>query len=104
MANIFCALCGKSLPERELKYIVRINIISDYDDTAPHLEEEQTEEFYGLLDEPEGGDGHLMDDSAGQELSLYLCVHCKKKFARDCIDSDEEEVFMQKKDVGIVYH
>ena len=104
MAAIVCALCGKSLPERELKYIVRINIISDFDDSAPYFEDEHTEEFYGFFDEGEGVDHSSMDDSAGQELSLYLCVHCKKKFARDCIDSEDEGNFLPKKDLGIVYH
>ena len=104
MANIFCALCGKNLPERELKYIVRINIISDFDDSAPYLEDDHADEFYGFFEESDGVDNNLMDDSAGQELSLYLCVQCKKKFARDCIDSEEEKSSVQKKDVGIVYH
>lgn len=104
MANMFCALCGKTLSARELKYIVRINIISDFDDSSPHLEDEPSDEFYGFLEEDEGVENHLMDDSAPQELSLYLCVHCKKKFARDWIDSEEEESIIQKKDLGIVYH
>ena len=60
--------------------------------------------FYGFFEEGEGADNYSMDDSAGQELSLYLCAHCKKRFARDCIDSDEEGIYVPKKDVGIVYH
>jgi hypothetical protein len=104
MANMFCALCGKSLSTRELKYIVRINIISDFDNAMPNLEDETSDEFYGFFDEDEGVENHLMDDLASQELSLYLCVHCKKKFARDWIDSEEEGSFTQKKDLDIVYH
>jgi hypothetical protein len=104
MANIFCALCGKTLSSRELKYIVRINIISDFDNSMANLEDEPADGFYGFFEEDEGVENHLIDDSAGQELSLYLCVHCKKKFARDCVDSEEEESFIQKKDLDIVYH
>ena len=103
MAKNFCALCGKSLSSRELKYIVRINIISDFDSAMPDLDDGSSDEFFGFFEEEEGVENHLLDDSAGQELSLYLCVHCKKKFARDWIDS-EEESFIQKKDLGIVYH
>ena len=94
----------ETLSARELKYIVRINIISDFEDTSPNLEDESSDEFYGFLEEDEGFENHLMDDSAAQELSLYLCVHCKKKFARDWIDSEEEGNIIQKKDLGIVYH
>lgn len=104
MANMFCALCGKSLSARELRYIVRINIISDFEDAMPDLEDEPSEEFYGFFEEDEGVVNHLWEDSAGQELSLYLCVHCKKKFARDWIDSEEEGSIIAKKDLGIVYH
>lgn len=104
MANMFCALCGKSLSARELKYIVRINIISDFEDAMPDLDDEPSDEFYGFFEEDEGLENHLLEDSAGQELSLYLCVHCKKKFARDWIDSEEEGSIIQKKDLGIVYH
>lgn len=104
MANMFCALCGKSLSARELRYIVRINIISDFEDAMPDLEDEPSDEFYGFFEEDEGVVNHLWEDSAGQELSLYLCVHCKKKFARDWIDSEEEGSIIAKKDLGIVYH
>jgi hypothetical protein len=69
-----------------------------------NLEDEAADEFYGFFEEDDGTENHLMDDSAAQELSLYLCVHCKKKFARDWIDSEEEGSFIQKKDLGIVYH
>ena len=104
MANMFCALCGKSLSARELRYIVRINIISDFEDAMPDMEDEPSDEFYGFFEEDEGVVNHLWEDSAGQELSLYLCVHCKKKFARDWIDSEEEGSIIEKKDLGIVYH
>ena len=104
MANMFCALCGKSLSARELKYIVRINIMSDFEDAMPNLEDELSDEFYGFFEEDDSVENHLMEDSAAQELSLYLCVHCKKKFARDWIDSEEEGNIVQKKDLGIVYH
>ena len=47
---MFCALCGKSLSTRELKYIVRINIVSDFDNAMPNLEDETSDDFYGFFE------------------------------------------------------
>lgn len=102
MVDKFCALCGQSLPDRSLKYIVRIEIISDFDDMVSCPEDDPSEEAHAIFKEMDDMDGHELEDDGYQELSIYLCVHCKNRFARELVD--EEEDFIPKKNYGHVYH
>ena len=104
MAKTFCALCGKSLPKGKLKYIVHINIFSDFDDTTLYVNDDSSEELYELLEEGDSIGHTPTEDTVNQELSLYLCVECKQRFARDIVEGEEEDLNPHKKDMGIVYH
>ena len=102
MVDKFCALCGQSLPDRSLKYIVRIEIISDFDDMISCPEQDPSEEIHKILKETDDMDVHELEDDVYQELSVYLCIHCKKRFAKELVDREED--FTPKKDYGHVYH
>lgn len=104
MAHICCALCGKHLPRGGMKYIVRINIISDFDGCVICTDDNPTEEIQELLEEMESRGAGMLASEKNQELSLYLCVQCKKRFARDLARAEEEELYLPKKDVDTVYH
>ncbi len=102
MVDKFCALCGQSLPDGNLKYIVRIEIISDFDDIIPCSEQDPSEEIDKLLKEMDDVDVQELEDDVYQELSVYLCVHCKKRFAKELVDREED--FSSRKDDGHLYH
>jgi len=103
MTDKLCALCGQVLPDGSLKYIVHIEIVSDFDGFIPCSEGDPSEEIGELLNEMEDVDSQELEDDVYQELSAYLCMHCKKKFARELINSGEEG-FSCKKDFGHLYH
>ena len=102
MVDKFCALCGQPLPDGSLKYIVRIEIISDSDGIIPCFEEDPSEDIHRLLKEMDDIDTHELDEEVYQVLSVYLCVHCKKKFARELVDREGD--FTPDKDYGHLYH
>ncbi len=104
MAHTFCALCGKGLPKGKPKYIVHINIVSDLDEFPPYASSDTSKGSYDFLRDGDEMDGRLLEDTYSQELSLYLCVQCKKRFARDILESEEEDYHLQKKNIGRVYH
>ncbi len=103
MADTFCALCGQSFPEGDLKYIVRIKIMSDFDGVMPTSEEDPSDETQRLLKEMDDMDVQELEDDVYQELSVYMCVHCKKKFTRELIDGEDEELESEKKHENL-YH
>ena len=103
MTDTCCALCGKPLPKGSLKYIVRIQIISDFDGFIPYSEKDPSEEIQELLKEMENMDAQELEDDVYQELSVYLCVRCKKRFASELIDSEERDLSSDE-DIGHLYH
>ena len=104
MTDNCCALCGKDLPKGSLKYIVRINIMSDFDGCVACSDDNPSEEIQELLEDMDSiGEGMLEEDTC-QELSIYLCIQCKKRFARDLVSGEEEDFYSPKNDVGTVYH
>jgi hypothetical protein len=103
MADTFCALCGQSFPEGGLKYIVRIKIMSDFDGVIPPSEEDPSEETLRLLKEIDDLDVQELEDDVYQELSVYMCAHCKKKFTRELLDGEDEDLESEKKHDNL-YH
>ena len=45
----YCARCGKTLPEGSLKYMVHIQILSDFDGVVPYTEEDLSADIQSLL-------------------------------------------------------
>jgi len=103
MADAFCARCGQEIPEGSVKYIVHIKIISDFDGFIPYSEEDTSEEIQRLLREMEDMDVQEVEDDVYQELSVYLCIQCKKKFTRELITSEEDD-FSSNKNLRNVFH
>jgi hypothetical protein len=83
MAEKYCARCGKELPEGSLKYMVHVQILSDFDGVIPYSEEDLFEEIPTLLQHVEDMDAQELEDDVYQEISFILCEKCKKAFARD---------------------
>jgi len=104
MTDNCCALCGKDLPRGTLKYIVRINIMSDFGGCVACSDDNPSEEIQELLEEMDSMGAGILEDDTNQDLSIYLCIQCKKRFARDLASSEEDDFCVSKNDVGTVYH
>jgi hypothetical protein len=64
MVDTFCARCGQALPEGSIKYIVYIEITSEFDGFIPYSEKEPSEEIQRLLKEMEIMDVQELEDDA----------------------------------------
>jgi len=103
MSDALCALCGKRLSQRSLKYIVRIHIAVEYDGLQPGWDDHHGEAAPGIFEDGKALDAAAIDELVNEEVSVYLCVHCKKKFTRDLIEGEEEKA-SARRDLRIVYH
>ena len=102
MSDVICALCGKRLPQRSLKYIVRIHIATEYDGLQPGWDDDRPAGPQGLFKDTMDLDLAELEDLEGEEVSVYLCMQCKKRFTRDLIEGEEEKP--ASRDLRIVYH
>ena len=102
MTETFCAGCGRALTEGSLKYIVQIKIFSDFDGYIPYSED-SSGEMQRLLEEVEDMDAQELEDDVYQELSVCLCINCKKKFTKGLITGEEEDS-SSKKNLRHLYH
>ena len=66
MVDKFCALCGQSLPDGSLKYIVHIEIISDFDGILSSPEQDPSEEIHKLVKEMDDLGVHGLEDDVCQ--------------------------------------
>jgi len=102
MSDVLCALCGKRLPQRSLKYIVRIHIATEYDGFQPGWDDDRPAGPQGLFKETMDMDAAELEDLESEEVSVYLCMRCKKRFTKDLIEGEEEKP--SSRDLRIVYH
>lgn len=103
MSDMLCALCGKRLPQRSLKYIVHIHIAVEYDGLQQGWDDESAQGAPGIFKDEMGPDASELDELVNEAVSVYLCVHCKKKFTRDLIEGEEEKA-QARRELRIVYH
>jgi hypothetical protein len=102
MSDVLCALCGKRLAPRSLKYIVRIHIATEYDGFHPGWDDERPAGPQGVFKETMDREAAELEDLESEEVSVYLCMQCKKRFTRDLIEGEEEKP--SARDLRIVYH
>lgn len=103
MADKFCARCGQAIPEGNLKYIVHIRIMSDFDGFIPNSDKDHSEEIQKLLKEMEAMDIQELEDDVYQEFALYLCMRCKKRFTEELLNGGEEHSSPHKR-LGTMFH
>ncbi len=102
MSDVLCALCGKRLPQRSLKYIVRIHIATEYDGFQTGWDDDHPAGPQGLFKDAVDMEAAEQADLECEEVSVYLCMQCKKRFTKDLIEGEEEKP--SSRDLRIVYH
>ena len=103
MSDNYCARCGKSFVGGSLKYLVHIQILSDFDGVLPYTEDDLSEEIQAVLNTAESMDAQELEDDVYQELSFVLCEKCKKIFARDPLSGDKAVFSYNKKLENIIH-
>lgn len=78
-----CAKCGCKLSEGDLKYRITIDIVADYDDLMPDLQEEIAEHIDGLFYKMEDSEPEGLDKGIYEEISFVLCKECADYFSKD---------------------
>ncbi len=76
-----CSKCGLILYEGDLKYIVSMHIVADYDGVI--AEDISDDEMERLIAELETSDKELTERDVHQELAFILCKRCKDVFVKD---------------------
>jgi len=103
MSDKFCARCGKSLTEGSLKYMVHIQILSDFDGVLPYADDDLSEEIQAVLQNVDTMDAQELEDDVYQEISFVLCEKCKKIYARDPFSCDKVVFPYNKKLENLVH-
>lgn len=103
MSDKYCARCGKMLSEGSLKYMVHIQILSDFDGVLPYAEDDLSEEIQTLLKKMEDMEVQELEDEVYQEISFVLCERCKKLFARDPLNSETVIFPLNKKLENLIH-
>lgn len=78
-----CAKCGCKLSKGDLKYRIIIDIIEDYDDLLPDLQEEITEDVDMLLHQIGESELEGLEREVYEEISFILCKECTDYFSKD---------------------
>ncbi len=88
MQDYYCDRCGAYLPEGSRRYTVNVQIVSDCDGFILFGGDTFTEEPQRIFNEIENSDDKELEEDMYQEASFILCLNCKKRFARDPLNSD----------------
>jgi len=90
-----CAKCGCKLSKEDLKYRIIIDIVEDYDDVLPDLQEEISDDVDMLLhqigeSEPEG-----LASEVYEEISFTLCKACTDYFSKDPLGGNNRFILIK---------
>jgi len=83
MGDHICDRCGTYLPDGSIKYIVHIQILSDFEGIILYEGGDVAEESLQHVPEVELLEEDDLEEEVYQELSFVLCSVCKSRFAND---------------------
>jgi len=83
MGDHICDRCGTYLPDGSIKYIVHIQILSDFEGIILYEGGGDPEDSLQQLSDVELVDEDDLEEEVYQELSFVLCSACKNRFAHD---------------------
>ncbi|TLN18879.1 hypothetical protein FDZ71_05330 [bacterium] len=77
-SGAFCAACKMPLGQGDLKFLVTINVMADFDGSLPaNGRIEDLESFMRSIDKE---DSKQLERDVYQSLGYILCPECKRKF------------------------
>ncbi len=84
-----CDICGKELPKKSLRYIVKIDLYAAYDTleiTKDDLKKDYLTEIRELLEKMKDMDPKKLEEDVFMNFKYDLCKQCKDKYAQNPLD------------------
>lgn len=75
-----CSRCGRKLKRGEVKYIIYISIVSDFDGVLPVCEDENIDE---IIEEGKNLTEDELENEVYEEMAFLVCKSCRDKFRED---------------------
>lgn len=89
-----CSRCGRKLKRGEVKYIIYISIVSDFDGVLPVLEGENVEE---IIESGNEYSDEELEREVYEEMAFLVCKSCRDKFRENPFsDSASSDVLRGK--------
>jgi len=81
-----CSRCGRKLKRGEVKYIIYISIVSDFDGVLPVCENENVEE---IIESGSNIPEEELEREVYEEMAFLVCKSCRDKFREDPFSDSE---------------
>lgn len=88
----FCQKCGRRLRPGELRYQVKIEIISAFDGYLPESDEDIDAELSRLIEAVTRQDPEEAAKDVAQTIFLVICRSCRNRLAREYDIVQEQRV------------
>lgn len=86
MDSIICDRCGKSLLSENVRYLLKIHVVSAYDVmeiTDADLKKDFRKEIDDLVKSTEGKSEQELCDGVYKEFHFDLCANCQQEYIRN---------------------
>ncbi len=89
-----CSRCGRKLKRGEVKYVIYISIVSDFDGVLPVCEDEDIER---VIESAKEISEEELEREVYEEMAFLVCKSCRDKFRDDPLsNSEDSHVFCGK--------
>lgn len=75
-----CSRCGRQLKRGEVKYVIYISIVSDFDGV---ISVDEKEDVNQILDEANRFSEEELEEEVYEEMAFLVCKSCRDKFRSD---------------------
>lgn len=86
MIHFTCDCCRRSIdPERDLRYVVRLEVYASLDATEEELDDERDhlQEIQDILERLDDAEDRQICDDVYQQRRYDLCSECRGRFVQD---------------------
>lgn len=89
-----CSRCGRKLKRGEVKYVIYISIVSDFDGVLPVCEDENVNE---VIESGKNVPEEELEREVYEEMAFLVCKSCRDRFREDPFsDSENPHAFRGK--------
>ncbi len=91
-----CSGCGRKLKRGEVKYVIYISIVSDFDGVLPVCDDEYIE---AVIERGKEMSEEELDREVYEEMAFLVCKSCRDKFRENPFsNSQDSDVFRRRHD------
>lgn len=81
-----CSRCGRKLKKGEVKYVIYISIVSDFDGVLPVYEDEDVNE---IIESCQNIPEEELEREVYEEMAFLVCKSCRDKFRENPFPDSE---------------